>query len=569
MLLVLLLAAMRCPLQAQIKKLEFFGAGRFSMTSSQLSGELIKTDTTTPRRQFGGDALFDLGFHIRPTEETEIKAITRVTNDLTGFWGAGITFTLRELFIRGLLLKRIRYQVGDLNTRLTPYTLYNFQGEQTAFMPAALQTYQDIIGYDKFYGQNSWRQQGADFSGAFRFTRGPFDKIGLRGIVAKNRQTDYFSSPDRMYTGAVADINMIKKLHIGLINSRFFDLRGSALFSDTRFVNNVNSASIDYNGRFSRYAYLFSGELALSAQSYEVNDIVTELPDGMAYDAGGELKDTSGRHTLQVRYRSVGTGFRSMGAQTRRIDYRAIPDQLAYFTNSEIPRPVGLQDLLLDGNVYNMIIRPFLMDYNPAYDNFRPYGKATPNRQGVDLNYVFGSNGKFIDRIHIDAAYAKEITGQGTKELRSFIQAGTGLSLNIHSLVKVKTPIRLSAYGQLQQTNRNGAEGVEKVDLSGMYIRSGIEWEMIPGFEWQVALITSNVKGDEFLPVRDDHTLVNGFTKAKFDLNEQFLLGGICYSFTPTIKLLVQYQQISRKDNLTPSTAYSLGQLRILYNMFF
>jgi len=114
---------------AQDKKVEFFGAGRFSLNNSNLTGKLIESDTTTARKQLNGATLFDLGFHIRPNAETEIKAITRVQNDLNGFWGAGINFYLRELYLRGLLLNRISYQVGDLNTRMTPYTLFNQQVE--------------------------------------------------------------------------------------------------------------------------------------------------------------------------------------------------------------------------------------------------------------------------------------------------------------------------------------------------------------------------------------------------------------------------------------------------------
>lgn len=57
----------------------------------------------------------------------------------------------RELYLRGLLLKRFKYQVGDLNTRMSAYTLYNNDAELSSHNPVALNTFSEVIEYDKFY----------------------------------------------------------------------------------------------------------------------------------------------------------------------------------------------------------------------------------------------------------------------------------------------------------------------------------------------------------------------------------------------------------------------------------
>lgn len=72
-----------------------------------MSGELTKTDTVTPQKQMRGNTLFDLGFHIRPSSETEIKAITRVSNDMNGFWGAGVLFNVSRVILAWLAFKAI------------------------------------------------------------------------------------------------------------------------------------------------------------------------------------------------------------------------------------------------------------------------------------------------------------------------------------------------------------------------------------------------------------------------------------------------------------------------------
>jgi hypothetical protein len=51
---------------AQEKKIDFFGSGQFVFNNSSIGGELIKQDSTTPRKQMTGYTLFDLGFHIGP-----------------------------------------------------------------------------------------------------------------------------------------------------------------------------------------------------------------------------------------------------------------------------------------------------------------------------------------------------------------------------------------------------------------------------------------------------------------------------------------------------------------------
>ena len=99
-------------LLAQEKKIDFFGSGRFALNNGSIGGALVDADTVTPRKQMRGATLFDLGFHIKPSAETEIKAITRVTNDINGFWGGGIVMNVRELYLRGLLLKKLLESTG-------------------------------------------------------------------------------------------------------------------------------------------------------------------------------------------------------------------------------------------------------------------------------------------------------------------------------------------------------------------------------------------------------------------------------------------------------------------------
>ena len=65
-----------------------------------------------------GHTLVDLSANIKPNDNTYINAILRVRNEYGGFWGSGVTFDLRQLYMKGLIANAIRYQVGDFSYKL-------------------------------------------------------------------------------------------------------------------------------------------------------------------------------------------------------------------------------------------------------------------------------------------------------------------------------------------------------------------------------------------------------------------------------------------------------------------
>jgi len=194
----------------QTDKFTVYGAGRFVLQNNSRSGQLfeqsivgndtIPADTVSTRREIGGVALFDLGFRIKPNSSTEINALTRVSGDLDGFWGAGIGFTFRELYVRGIVRNKVRYRVGDLDLKMTPFTVYNSDPDLGVHRMSSLRLFQDILEYENFNRDNMWRQQGAQVD--FKFSVGKKgDRIDVMSYITKNRQTDYFFVPDRLMTG--------------------------------------------------------------------------------------------------------------------------------------------------------------------------------------------------------------------------------------------------------------------------------------------------------------------------------------------------------------------------------
>jgi hypothetical protein len=555
-------------IKAQEKKIDFFGSGRFTLNNSSLSGKLIDKDTTTARKQMVGGTLFDLGFHIRPSENTEIKAITRVQNEINGFWGGGIIFNLRELYLRGLMFNRIKYQVGDLNTRMTEYTLFNNNGELSQNNPAAFNTFTEVINYDKFYGQNSWRQQGATADVGFDFNK-YLNHFHVTGLITKNRQTDYFSSPDRLFAGSTIQTKMFKQLSVAYNYTNTFDVENSAMFSNALFNNSVNSFEIKENLVLNNYKIDLGGEFGQSNVNFKNMANAPTVKDGMFMDGGIQVQNKKSTWNIGVNLRSVETTFRSVGAQSRRVDFNAIASEYPYYTNRESARPVTILSVLTDGNYYNMFLSPNLRDYNPAYENMLPYGKATPNRQGADIKFGWNHSNKNLLKVNGSATIYNEITGQGTTAIRDFTNLEIMVDLGVNELYKGKKKVHVGVFVKQQNTSRTGTEGIDKIDLKSTQIKVGAEYEIIPNLEIQLAGILLNAKGNEFMAQRNSYNEIIFYKSFNADLQETILLGGINYQFSKNNCLKVQYQQADWNNKLLADNQYNINKLAVLYNLFF
>lgn len=566
--LLLCLGLLPLAIQAQEKKIDFFGSGRFTFNNSSLSGNLINKDTTTARKQMTGATLFDFGLHIRPSENTEIKVTTRVQNDMTGFWGGGIIFNLRELYLRGLMFNRIKYQVGDLNTRMTAYTLFNNQGELSQNNPAAFNTFTEVIAYDKFYGQNSWRQQGATADIGFDFNK-YVNHIHVTGLITKNKQTDYFSSPDRLFAGSTIQAKMFNQLSIAYNYTNAFDVQKTAMFSNALFSNAVNSFEVKEDLKVKDLKVVLGGEFGKSNVTYENTNNAPLINDGMFMDGSINIDNKKKNWNIGIDLRSVETNFRSIGAQSRRVDFNAVASEYPYYTNRESARPANMLSVLTDGNYYNMFLSPTLKDYNPAYENMLPYGKATPNRQGAEVKLAWNHSNKNLLKISGNASMYNEITGQGTSAIRNFSNFEILADLGVNEIYKSNKKLHIGLFVKQQNTSRNGTEGIDKIDFISTQIKVGVEYEIIPNLEIQLAGILLNAKGNEFLAQRNSFNEIIFYKSYNADLQETILLGGINYQFSKNNCLKIQYQQADWNNKLLVENQYAINRLAIIYNLFF
>ena len=187
--------------QQETRKITFVGAARAQFYGDHYQS-YYEEDTVTTAKLNSGNTLVDLGINIRPNPQMEIQGMVRVRNDYGGFWGAGVSFDVRQLYVKGVAGGIVRYQLGDINYKLTPYTLWNSNQEMITGVPFLLQQQTDVVNYDHFYNNdNSWRQQGASAEVAFEFGKW-IKEIGIKTVATRVKTSDFSQTNDRIFKWA-------------------------------------------------------------------------------------------------------------------------------------------------------------------------------------------------------------------------------------------------------------------------------------------------------------------------------------------------------------------------------
>ena len=573
--------------QAQSDKIVFTGAGRSWMHHDRVAGSLLDStevagswmagDSVTPRRVMAGMALFDLGVIARPDRSTEIVAVTRVTSTLDGFWGQGVGFQVRELYARGVIRGRIRYRLGDLDLRLTPYTLWNGNGDLGNRLPDVWRVWSDWVDYDRFQRDGHWRQQGLDVDVALSSRW--LDEITVRGALTKQRATDYFFQPDRLLGLATGEAKR------GLWSGGYrmvslFDVAPTAQFSTAAASSTVHSVNVA--GKHKAQSRWTWGAEAGTSLTRFVDMVGAPEPgrDGFVEVWGRwTAADTTGRLrglSWTVEARRVGTGFRSPGAQSRRTDWAATSNEWGFYTNQERVRPLTTVDLLQDPGVYRPTLSMGLQAYNPVFRNAMPYGAATPNRQGVAISMRRDRPSEVLSYSEVRLDFATELAGQGISNFRSMAVLDGYARLRLDRWYGGERPFAWDLHLHAERTERaglaglgTGLDGLGAIDWKQAWLAGGFSWQFQRDLGLQFSLISLQAQGTEYLAERDAFDRIVDYRRFTADLKERVLATGLNYRFTDSIRLDLQYRALFRNDALMSAYDYQWSQWSLLYTLFF
>lgn len=551
---------------SQSEKFQINGAARTYIFSNdlQIDNDL---DSVTTRKSNYGHALLDLGVSIFPNKNTEVIGMFRIRNELGGFWGGGTSFNVRQLTLKGVAGNAVRYEIGDIDVSMTPYTLYNFQEEGIVNEADAFRLRRDVVHYDLFYMDNTWRMQGAKTQFALNFPKG-IKKLDFFGFMTRQRPAAEIS-PERLYGGGTIKLVQSDKLDFSFNSVTNFDLT-ETIADSIRYRNRVNTLGANYAlAQVKETQLSLHGEAGMSNVKYENYDDPL-APDTLSewfYDikVKGHAKDKG--LTFELGYKDVGADFLSPGAQTQRVNYGRFPALYPQITNDVTGRPVSYSDVISGNAETSTQISETLLPYNAAYNNATPYGDATPNRRGV-YGQISRTDSTKIKNAFLNFGVYNQSRGTGSVNSKTFFVYELGGDLALNDFINYKKDLVFNAGIRFENTARTG-EVYEEVDLSSMLIDLGLRYEFADKLDLLVGAKIWNVSGNEFLNERNRFNTIENFDIVNYEFSENTLAGGLSYRFSDKNVLTAQYQTFNIDHTDENIADYGINQFTILFNMKF
>lgn len=556
----------------------FNGLGRALVTAERLNGNILtpdasgrKIDTTSATRGTGGYTIFDLGINAQPNENLRASAILRVKNEFGGFYGDGSFLQFRQLRLDGVISKIVKYEIGDIDLGLTPYTIYNFDEMYHDYEADIFAIRRSVVHYENFNFGNKWRVQGAQSNAAIKFGKG-IEKLELRAFASRTRRTNQVDLPDRILYGGRA----------GIVQSKYFQIGGNyVVFADV--TNTGSSPVVNYNNKVTTGDYKIGydndkievalyGELGFSNYSYDTSKVTVEKDDYF-YDLGISGKYKPWMLKVFASYRNVGADFSSPGAQTRRINENTAITLFPDVVSNTASRPGTLLDRFSDEGIRNQSIQPLLMNYLPHYNQITPYGLATPNRQGISAGISAGETDKLF-RADLIIDLLSEATPIGGTDKREFTGIKGGLLFNLHKVLKFEKAIALNVGYRSEEMNLAGANNL---NLKSTLIDAGLTWEVYKGLDILGGYKVLSAEGREISNLRDAYNRIVGYDKIatslydynNLDLKEGVMAFGMRYRFGKNSYFTAQGHFADFVNNKNESNNYDIRQLFLNYTMIF
>lgn len=558
--------------KAQGDNIKFGAYGRALQQTSRLD----KKDTLNPDIIGEGHVLMDLGIKINPDKKTEIQSILRLKSNLGGFYGASNIAELRQLFIKGIIGDFLSYQVGDIYLKMTPYTMFNNGSELSVSEASVFRDLRnDYVYYENRNKGNSWWQQGVHTNFAIGTKTKFLEKIKFDGFFVRNRTADYFTqTPTTFHAGGRVMFVQSTRFNLGANYLNLYDA-GATHPSKTSTRNPVHTYETEViilDGN--KLGLNFNGEIGFSEMNFKKDTLAPANLKGNFFDAGVTTRIKPANLKVKLSYSYVSPRFYSSAAQTKRINYLTAPYLFPVYGNdpfNPINRNITAFDIVRDPTIYNVGITPLLMAYNPAYGNVQPYGKATPNRTGLNLELNYKDS---LERVNIDAGGAFLTEVQGTdlaNSPRNFMIASIAADLNIHKFINFKKKILLHGGARMENTTRSG-DSLTNVNLATQIYDGGFEIEALKKLDLLIGVKAVNTKGSENVAIRDSYNEITGYNSVSFrNMNfQQLMLGyGVKYRFSTATYLTVQYHTFDLTDKTVSAQTFNMNQFYILFNMNF
>ena len=550
-------------IQAQIKsKVWYDGNARVMYDRNVLAGSnLDQTDTVSSRSTGQGFSKIDLGIHFTPVKDIEINSSIRLQNDFGGMWGNRNTVALRSLSATGVIKNKIRFSVGDLFLNQSKYTLYNYSQELAKYEPSVFNFYREYINYENYYIKNYWRLQGIQTNFSYNMYKF-IEQIDLDIFSSRVRGSQWLGDPELLMIGGTTFIRLNKNFKIGSHYINTFEVMSSSN-TNVAYYNPVITAKIIYSDKiYEKYPYSLIFEGGLSQRGWRGDEFAPET-NGSFFSSSFKSKIKSSNVSLSFRY--VDTDFRSIGSQSRRIQYSLTPTSYPFYNNNFTQRKISLLDIVSDPNIYNQKLSTSLMNYNPMYSATMPYGDATPNRLGAEIN-IEDIDVTYFLKLNLDAKYFTEISGQGTREKRDFLNGVIYSKLFLNKIFDLNRPIIIETSFNSENVKRAGS-AIEKISLNNHLLSGGVSIGIIENLNLICGAKMFSSKGNEYLIERNKYDEIIDYDKVTYANEEKIVIAGLQYYFEKDTYITLQFNHFNVLDVDNVKDEFSMKRLVFMFNM--
>ncbi|MBC7486351.1 MAG: hypothetical protein H7282_06345, partial [Cytophagaceae bacterium] len=421
---------------------------------------------------------------------------------------------------------------------------------------------------------NSWWQQGATTNFALAFKNSKIDSMRVDAFFVRNRPNNYLSSAPAALFHAGGRVTLASTDKMKLIGNyvNLFEI-GKTANIDSVISNPVTSVQLDYtlwNNESTALRVVGEGGYSqLIFKGYETR----ASKDGSFGEGAVKLNLKPANLLISAGYSYVDPQFYSSAAQSKRVNFANTPATFPIYGNDQANaniRTPNIFDLVKDTAVYNQRIVSQLMAYDPTLNNSQAYGKATPNRQGVNLDLQYKDSAQKV-MANVNAAYFTEIVGEGSlTQKRNFVVLKAGVDFHIHKFINWKKKLIVTT-GVRYETTKRGGDAIETVNLNSTLIDLGLEIEVVNRLDVLVGTKFLTATGNEFISIHNKYNDVSfsNANTANISVNQSLMAAGLKYRFSANTYLTVQDHIFAYTDGNNGLRNYSFNQFLIMFNMNF
>ena len=494
-------------------------------------------------------AIYDLALRGSLNSKAEVYVELRLGTNLALFDTSASYAQVRRVVLSGKLNDRWGYEIGDIDVAWSPFTIWNSESEGAVHESNLFAQWRNLQNYENFSQSNAWRLRGAQAKGIWTQTGGGV--IQSSGFLSRIEASDEIVRPDVILAG-MATTWAGQRLHMALRAQDFMSLGRTIPGGQSSHVVGLSGETKWTQGRWS-----FQGEIggSLATTLDEDGVAMTNVP----WTKGGFWQVSSETTMLKawkvrVASRSVSDTYMSPAAQTKRISFGEMPSVFPVMANGVWSRPLSQGDLLtapyLPQGVrpWNRILRRGLMAFDPRYGTATPYGVATPNRRGLELELERGSQEQPW-ALKLGGAFLQDLTPEGSVNRRNYICGHVSGHMDLSKCWEGTRAVVLSGGWRSQHAQRPEAL-LNPVDLTSMVLDAGLDWSITSSVQVGYGMKRVSAEGLDYTAVRDANYIVTGFDMASLNLRDQMHAWGMTWSLGEHTEASFQWQRWSLIDNL-------------------